>query len=24
VNPTYQNKIRKSLPALTHKTVRQW
>ena len=24
VNPTYQNKIRKSLPALTHKTLRQW
>ena len=24
VNPTYQAKIRKSLPALTHKTVRQW
>ncbi|HUQ27048.1 MAG TPA: carbon-nitrogen hydrolase family protein [Usitatibacter sp.] len=24
VNPTYQAKIRKSLPALAHKTVRQW
>jgi nitrilase len=24
VNPTYQAKIRRSLPALTHKTVRQW
>ena len=24
VNPTYQANIRKSLPALTHKTVRQW
>jgi predicted amidohydrolase len=24
VNPTYQQKIRRSLPALTHKTVRQW
>jgi nitrilase len=24
VNPTYQSKIRKSLPALAHKTVRQW
>ena len=24
VNPTYQAKIRKSLPALTHKTVRSW
>lgn len=24
VNPTYQSKIRKSLPALTHKTLRQW
>jgi len=24
VNPTYQSKIRRSLPALTHKTVRQW
>ena len=24
VNPTYQQKIRKSLPALTHKTVRSW
>jgi nitrilase len=24
VNPTYQAKVRRSLPALTHKTVRQW
>ena len=24
VNPTYQAKIRRSLPALTHKTVRSW
>ncbi len=24
VNPTYQAKIRRSLPALAHKTVRQW
>ena len=24
VNPPYQAKIRRSLPALTHKTVRQW
>jgi len=24
VNPTYQTKVRRSLPALTHKTVRQW
>ena len=24
VNPTYQQKIRRSLPALAHKTVRQW
>ena len=24
VNPTYQAKIRRSLPALTHKTVRHW
>ena len=24
VNPTYQAKIRRSLPALTHKTVRNW
>ncbi len=24
VNPTYQQKIRRSLPALTHKTVRSW
>jgi predicted amidohydrolase len=24
VNPTYQAKIRRSLPALSHKTVRQW
>jgi len=24
VNPTYQSKIRRSLPALTHKSVRQW
>jgi deaminated glutathione amidase len=24
VNPTYQAKVRKSLPALTHKTVRSW
>ena len=24
VNPTYQAKIRRRLPALTHKTVRQW
>jgi predicted amidohydrolase len=24
VNPTYQANIRRSLPALTHKTVRQW
>lgn len=24
VNPTYQAKIRRSLPALTHKTVHQW
>jgi nitrilase len=24
VNPTYQAKIRRSLPALTHKTLRQW
>jgi predicted amidohydrolase len=24
VNPTYQAKVRSSLPALTHKTVRQW
>jgi nitrilase len=24
VNPTYQSKIRRSLPALAHRTVRQW
>lgn len=24
VNPTYQSKVRRSLPALTHKIVRQW
>jgi hypothetical protein len=24
VNPTYQAKVRSSLPALTHKTVHQW
>ena len=24
VNPTYQAKVRRSLPALTHKTLRQW
>ena len=24
VNPTYQSKIRRSLPALTHKTIRTW
>ena len=24
VNPTYQAKIRRSLPALSHKTIRQW
>jgi len=24
VNPTYQAKVRRSLPALTHKTIRQW
>ena len=24
VNPTYQAKVRRSLPALAHKTVRHW
>jgi nitrilase len=24
VNPTYQAKIRRSLPALVHKTIRKW